>query len=155
MSGNVDPYKGDFSLHGREWFLKNRKKVNATTNEKPIYVSVDDIDNPEELAEYKGYQDGHIAIAYEDEQFTIYLWSTDGTEDSPFVVAGEEGYWNAAGGKYINSYLHVPIGKGIIFGNGTTNGDVRFRKSSTEDAFLIEERIADAWVEIHGFEPNP
>lgn len=64
-----------------------------------VYVDVADIDSPTELS---AYSEGTV-IAREGDKMTMYGWATSSTAKSPYVVAGDGGYWVAMAGQYVNT----------------------------------------------------
>ncbi len=87
-------------------FNQWKNAINANDDALVQYVQVTSIDSPA-LSGYSGVNYGNMLVAYDANYFTVYVWKTSGAANSPYVVTGDGGYWEAVAGRYINTVSRV------------------------------------------------
>jgi len=139
----------------RIWIANNLDPVQSLS-----VVNVDNIDDPSaELLTLSAETNGKFIITYEaitgDNEGTLYLWDSQNTltHDPPFIVQGKEGFWVAVSGKYTSQSVFIKQDNSITFGDGLTDGDWKFMKSTTENALLIQVRVSGAWKDAGAYLP--
>lgn len=122
-------------------------------------VAVADIDNPaSEMASLNGGDNGKLCIAYEVlgniNIYTVYAWDTNvsGGAVSPYVVAGDGGFWVAVAGRYrfsgetIAEYL--TLGGALTVNNAQADNDFHVHGEGQQDCLFVD--ASQSFIEMNG-----